>query len=169
MFLGLKIKLLDRAISKQFEPFGVKKVVSSDDFAYFYYKKIITYSIMEDISNKWYMDFVKKTFGYTPKDEFIFSLLHELGHHFTMDSVDLMVDAYCQDEKARIDEELKLANPYQQKAISMKYFALPDEYVATKWAVDYERNHPQKVEKMRKEIYSALNKFYKRVRLEGEC
>ena len=160
MFLGLKMKWLDRQISKQFKHFGIK-CRYADDFAYFYYKKIVSYSIQEDITNKWYMDFVEKTFKYKPINCFVFSFLHEIGHHFTMDDIDCEIDAFCQEEKARIDEEIKNANVYQRRGLSMKYYALPDEYIATKWAVEYEKNHREEVKKIWKNIELILYMYYK--------
>lgn len=70
----------------------------------------------------------------------LWSILHELGHHFTAD-VDL-------DEKIDLFQQRVQLSAMQEhltdEEMSNAYFNLADEWEATEWAIDYIKKHPIK-------------------------
>ena len=64
--------------------------------------------------------------------------------------------------RARIQEEMLTATGAESKALEWQYFNLPDEIMATQWAVNYAKEHPKKIKKMWKKAQSALLDFYKK-------
>ena len=47
------------------------------------------------------------------------------------------------------------------KKLEWQYFNLPDEIMATQWAVNYAKKHPRIVNKIWKQMQNALVEFYK--------
>lgn len=158
------LRKLNKAVTIQLKPFGIDKAECSTEYAYYRNSERISFKLTEDtLEDRWFMEFVKERFGYNVKYPFIFSLLHEVGHHMTDDDLDDMTYDFCEGEKAYIDEEMQTATDIKTcKALEWKYFGLPDEILATTWAVDYMKSHPRKVERMWNEILVALEKFYRK-------
>lgn len=156
------LKKLNSVITKQLKTFGISKAVCSDEFCYYYISEEITYKLTQTIEDKWFMEFIEETFGYAPTNSFIMSLLHEVGHHNTYDDVEDEDMDFSEDEKERISEEIQTADAERAKALEWEYFNLPDEIVATEWAVDYAVNHTKELEDMWQEILKALAEFYER-------
>ena len=156
-------KKLNKAVSLQLKPFGISKAECSNEYAYYRNSERITFKLTEDtLEDRWFMEFVKERFNFDVKYPFIFSLLHEVGHHMTDDDLDDITYHFCESEKMFIDEEMQTADMRKSKDLEWKYFGLPDEILATTWAVDYMKSHPRKVERMWNEILVALKKFYRK-------
>ena len=158
------LRKLNKAVTIQLKPFGIDKAECSTEYAYYRNSERISFKLTEDtLEDRWFMEFVKERFGYNVKYPFIFSLLHEVGHHMTDDDLDDMTYDFCEGEKAYIDSEMQTATDIKTcKALEWKYFGLPDEILATTWAVDYMKSHPVKIERMWNEILVALEKFYRK-------
>lgn len=154
------IKKLNKAVTKQLSPFGITKAECGAEYAYYFTKQKVTFSLVETDSDIAYREFVAERFGYTPENDFIFSLLHEIGHHKANDNITDDVYQFCLDEKARIEKEIKTATTEREKELNWQYFNLPDEIMATQWAVKYAEAHPKKVRKMWKKCEKAIHKFY---------
>ena len=156
-------KTLNKTISKELSPFGIKKAVCTDEYSYSYNKAVVTYKLTENTTEDiWFTDFIKERFGYEVRYPFIMSLLHEVGHHKNNDDVVGEVYDFCLAEKKRIEEEMQTANAEKSKELEWQYFNLPDEIMATAWAVDYARKHPKKIKKMWKKSKKALMDFYEK-------
>ena len=156
-------KVLNKAISKELSVFGIKKAVCTDEYSYLYDKEMITYKLTEGtVEDIWFIKFIKERFNYEVKYPFIMSLLHEVGHHKANDDIDGTVYDFCLSEKERIQEEMLTATGKESKKLEWQYFNLPDEIMATNWAVEYAKAHPKKVKKMWKNAQKALLKFYKK-------
>lgn len=152
---------LNKAISAQLEPFGIKKAQLTDEYAYYFDEEKVTFKITEnEAGDEWFKEFVAERFGFDVKYPFVFSLLHEVGHHKTEDDVDGSLYDFCIEEKERIHNEMQTADDERSKALEWQYFNLPDEIIATAWAVRYCRKHPRKVKKMWAEMLIALQAFY---------
>lgn len=82
-------------------------------------------------------------------DIFIYSLLHEVGHAFTIEELSDMDWNYSQDRKA--SGELSME----------EYLRLPDELAATRWAVEYLNTHIDLVERFYRELQTAIMNMYK--------
>ena len=153
-------KALNKTVSTVLAPFGISKAVLSDSYCYMWEKEIVEFSIMSDIEDDWFNEFINERFGYEVQHNFVISLLHEVGHHFTYNDVDGSVLAFCSDEKERIDVEMEDADEVRSKELEWQYFNLPDEIVATAWAVKFAKENPEKIEEMWATLRKALFKFY---------
>lgn len=156
-------KALNKVITKELSVFGIKKAVCGNEYQYDYDTNVVTFKDIENgIEDRWFLEFVKDRFGYDVEYPFIISLLHEVGHHKANDDVIGEVYDFCLAEKERIMIESIATDDYNEmKRLSWQYFSLPDEIMATKWAVDYAREHPKKIKKMWKKSKKALLDFYK--------
>ena len=159
------IKALNKAIQTEVEVFGIEKIRMAD-WAYYSNDYSIEYTLIEErVEDLLFLDFVKERFNYMPINSFMLSLFHEIGHHYTYDEAtesDIIYD-FCQNEKDRIEQEMQTATTRRKmKKLEFEYFNLPDEIVATAWAVDYMRNHEAEVEEMWEHILKAIHKFYEK-------
>jgi len=156
-------KVLNKAITRELADFGIKKAVCTDEYSYLFDKKMVTYKLTENtVEDKWFSEFIESRFGYEVRYPFIISLLHEVGHHKANDNIVGDIYDFCMAEKERISEEMINADDEEQKALEWEYFNLPDEIMATAWAVDYAKKHPKKVKKMWKNAVKALMNFYEK-------
>lgn len=156
-------KQLNSAILKELKPFGIESVKLSNEYTYIKDKNKITYSIELPIEYQWLIEFIADRFNYTCHchDSFILLLLHELGHHNTIDYISGGVQKFCDEEKIRIAEEMQTAETEEeQKRLEFQYFGLPDELMATQWAVNYARKHPLKIKNMTNRIIDNFKIFY---------
>ena len=155
------VKKLNKTISAQLAPFGISKAVLTDEYAYHFDTEKVTYKITDgDIEDIWFAEFIEERFGYHVTNSFIISLLHEIGHHKANDAITDDVYDFCLSEKERIAEEMLTADDEYSKKLEWQYFNLPDEIMATQWAVNYAINHPKKLIKMWDVMQKAFNKFY---------
>lgn len=153
-------KKLNKNISKIFKEFGVSDIKGGDDYAYYFDRQKITFRITITEADALFTQFVKERFDYEDNYPFILSILHEIGHGITAEDVDGFVYDWCQQEKDRIEQEIKTATGDRWNELQYEYFNLPDEIGATAWAVDYAKAHPKKVRKMWEKCEKALHEFY---------
>lgn len=155
-------RILNKTISNELSAFGIKKAVCGDEYSYDFDKEVVTFKEREDgIEDVWFTEFIQERFGYEVRYPFIMSLLHEVGHHKANDDVVGSVYEFCLAEKERIAYETMATDDEETaKALTWQYFNLPDEIMATAWAVNYARKHPKKIKKMWKKMRSALVDFY---------
>ena len=154
-------KKLNKAISKELEPFGISKATCTDEYSYNYENENITFKLTEGTNEDiWFIDFVEERFNYQVRFPFVMSLLHEVGHHKANDDIDGEVYEFCLQEKKRIEEEMENADGKYSKVLEYQYFNLPDEIMATQWAVKWAKKHPKKVRDMWYRMKKALLDFY---------
>lgn len=152
---------LNKAISATLAPFGIAKAKLSDTYSYSYDTESVTYKITEnEIEDIWFIEFIEERFNYKVKYPFVMSLLHEVGHHNANDEIEGAMLDFCLAEKKRISEEMETADDKRSKELEWQYFNLPDEIMATAWAVDYAKNNPDIIEQMWGEMREAFYKFY---------
>lgn len=158
------MKALNKAVSASLAPFGISKAfLSADGYSYLWEKEEITFTIFESgVEDDWFNEFISERFGYEVQHNFIISLLHEVGHHYTYNDVDGSILAFCSDEKERIVKEMQDADEVRSKELEWQYFNLPDEIVATAWAVKYAKENPEVIEEMWETLKQELLKFYKK-------
>lgn len=156
-------KKLNKAISAQLKNFGVKAELSTE-YAYYFSKALVTFKITENtIEDELFDEFIFERFGYEVKNIFMISLLHEVGHHLANNEIDGMIYNFCMDEKDRIEKAIPNLDSYDEiKKLEYQYFALPDEIMATQWAVNFARNNALECDVMWENIKTALFKFYKK-------
>ena len=132
------IKKLNAHMNKFLSPFGLKCTFGSD-FAYWTESELIQYTIfLHQDSDIYFSDFIKKEFNFSVSDIFLVSLLHEVGHYYTID--DFEEDELLNDELIKDD----LSNDQQitEKERNFRYFSLPVEYAATEWAINFLKDNP---------------------------
>lgn len=155
------IKKLNKAITKQFKQFDIDKVVYTGEYSYVYEDNKITYKITENcIEDKWFAEFIKERFNYNVKYPFIISLLHEVGHSKANEEIEGDIYDFCIAEKERINEEMLTADADYSKVLEWQYFNLPDEIMATAWAVKWAKENKKAVKKMNAKCIEALCEFY---------
>ena len=153
-------KKLNKAITAPLKQFGIKKAVCGKSYSYLFNKEKIIFQLTIGIEDEWFNTFVKKRFDYKIEYPFVISLLHEVGHHLNNEDIDGEVYAFCLSEKARIDREMLSASKKRQKELEFQYFSLPDEIMATAWAINYAKKHPKKIKKMWRKMQPAILEFY---------
>ena len=155
---------LNKAMKTAFEQFGIDRFVMNGDWAYYPENNKITYSLVENkVEDIWFNEFVKKRFGYKVKNTFIITVLHEIGHKMTLEEIyeSDVVYEFCMREKQRIDNEMEnVKNMKQAKKLEFDYFSLPDEIIATEWAVNYAKEHEEELAETWKAVKEALFDFY---------
>lgn len=159
-------KKMNKVVSAQLAPFGISKARYTGEYSYHFDKNVVDYKINNDaIEDTWFREFLKERFRYDVKSDFIISILHELGHANANEEIDGDIYEFCMREKARISMEMMVAEDEATgRALSFQYFNLPDEIMATQWAVDYAEAHADELEKMLENITPAIEKFQKRLR-----
>ncbi|MEE3350403.1 MAG: hypothetical protein VZR09_10245 [Candidatus Gastranaerophilaceae bacterium] len=156
------VNKLNRAIAAELAPFGITaaKLVEKD-YAYYNNNCSIEYCLVDGTTeDKLFTEFLKERFDYTVKNIWIISIFHEIGHHMTMTYISDEILDFCDTEKDRIAAIMETATAAESKKLEFQYFNLPDEIMATQWAVNYIRSNPRSVEKIWDNIAKAMNKFY---------
>lgn len=110
-------------------------VVLGDEFTYIYVESTVIFGTeVYSEEQKLFCDHIKETYGLdiSQKEDYeLFSLLHEIGHHFTMDDLE--------DEEA--ENELLMRNLIHciddVTTANETYFNLPSEVLANDWAFDH--------------------------------
>lgn len=135
----------------------------ADIYSYIFEKNVITFTIQETFEDKLFNDFILERFDYKVKYPFVITILHELGHHFNNDEIEGSIYDFCISEKERIEKEIFETNDDDRvKALNYQYFGLPDEIMASAWAVEWARHHKKQVKEMNKKVMKALNDFYEK-------
>lgn len=150
-------KRLNMAVTKEVKKFDIDKARLDDDFAFYYFDNVITFKLdNDDFEDKLFLDFAEKRFNFKTDCPFILFLLHEVGHSMTECDIVGEVNDFCLSERERILKAVN-DNPTKEEKIKLnfEYFSLPDEILATAWAIDYMRNHKKKIKKMRERLENA--------------
>ena len=156
-------KKLNKTISAQLAPFGISKARLSNTFAYHFDNCKVDFKITFGIEDAYFSEFIKERFGYDDNgNEFIISLLHEVGHHKANEEIEGLLLDFCESEKNRIETTMQTTTIEEEiKKLEWEYFNLPDEIMATAWAVKYAKVHPLEVQILTKIVEEALANFYK--------
>lgn len=142
-------------IAKILEEFNVK-VILGDCFFYNPDTRTVYFTPFSSSSDDFHRYWILQNFNYTIKEReyFLFSLLHEIGHHYTfgyLTDEDLQYEVFC---RKILENSDKSANE-----INEAYFNLPAEKLATQWAINFMSEHPHWCRKMNRKIYKAFNKL----------
>ena len=123
------------------------------DFAYYPATSTIYFAfVVNDKFAESFLTFAKSLHN-VKADIFLWSFMHELGHHETEDEFD--------------DEEEEMYRfRLSQKMTDEEYYNLPQEYAATDWAGAYMRTHEEEVSKLWETLTPAIKDFYKEMEIE---
>ena len=160
-------KKMNKVISAQLAPFGIDKAkYNPDEYSYSFRKNRVDYKLHNDkIEDRWFREFLKDRFNYSVTSDLIISILHEIGHAKANEEIEGAIYEFCQREKFRINVEMLSAEDEKTgKALCYQYFNLPDEIMATQWAVEYAETHESELAEMLKTITPAIEKYEKRLK-----
>lgn len=145
-----------------------------DNFYYYNHKDRIGFTpiAMPEQDEDW-IDWITSRYNleYIPDNFtafFIFSVLHEIGHHVTLQDYIDTHDTY--DSETAYSEDLIVWNSMpreQRKNIRWAYHSIPYEVLATEWAIDFWNNNTMACAKLAKPINKAFQKFYKKNNVRG--
>ena len=128
-------------------------IEEDSDFAYYPLSNKITYSLV--VSEKNNADFMRSVEFFNPRvkcDIFLWSILHEIGHHETIDELS---------DTDLADSELIKFFVSNGCVSEELYYECPDERAATGWAVQYAESHAAILAKFWEELQKAIMRFYK--------
>lgn len=155
------IEELNSLINDFIRPCGCKAEVDTD-FAYYPNEKVVTWSpFMMDKADKYFSEFVTTKYAHITADIFLWSLLHEVGHHVTYNK-------WQKNELENFTHTKELLENYinkfdiseeEEKDLYIGYFKLGDELCATEWAAQYMENYAGKIKKFWKKFIKVFNKF----------
>lgn len=128
----------------------------STDFEYLYAESKIHYAlVVSEKSNRLFLNDVERRFPTIHADIFLWSFLHELGHHMTMDDMEDEEVA----ESENIKNYLDTVNLTDKEKYNL-YFNAPDEKLATEWAADYMLAHSEEINNLWVALKAAIADFY---------
>lgn len=125
--IGDDVLEIQRPVSLKKGHDGFRAYIGADDVKIEY-----DFKSMSDIGAKeFYRNMVMRDPSLRGFSMVTLSLLHELGHHETADDVPFGYDR----EKAR--NKMYKWSGEDERILNMMYFSLPDEWLATQWAIDW--------------------------------
>ena len=153
---------LNKTISSELAQFGISRCVLGSEYSYSYVDNDIMYKLELTLEDEFFSEFLKDRFDFDDEGlEFIFSLLHEVGHSIANEEIDGMIYDFCESEKERINRAMQTAETVEEcKKLEFQYFNLPDEIMATQWAVNYMKTHKLEIDIMWAVMREAILKFY---------
>lgn len=143
-----KIKVITDILNEFLKEFDCTAKFGAD-FEYNLVKNRITYAlVVPDSMDKKFVKNAEKWFPYVHADVFLWSFLHELGHHETED------DFEEQDWKVYFNI---VGTPHLDPEI---YYNLPIEAAATRWAGEFMESHTKEVATLWNKLVPAIHDFY---------
>lgn len=131
----------------------------STDFATYLDLEEIDYSLITlPRMDKMFTEVLHKYFNYDFADEmdmWCITMLHEVGH--------IKTDAKIPKTKKKADRIAKKIITVFSKndKVAKKYFLLPTEYAATRWAVRWVKKHPSDYTAFMEKAKGLINNFYR--------
>lgn len=144
-------------ITREFVRTIMPDVTTTFEKDYFYAKvqtKTINVTFSPDYSDALHDAFIQEHFNVSI-NSFLMGILHELGHIATFDE-DLNHDRAILYYMLKLD--FKRA---RYKEFTNMYFAIPSEFEATKWGVEYYLSHKEQCDNFLKEVEPAITWFKK--------
>lgn len=146
--------VLERKIGNVLKDFNVKVAMYNQ---FLYSNNWVFFTPFESaILGEYHREWIANKFGVELDRNiyFLFSLLHEVGHHFTLGQLseeELNYETFCR-------EVLSLSED-SPREVNEAYFNLPAEILATKWALEFMLNNMEWCNKKARLIYQALRHF----------
>lgn len=142
---------IQNKIDEFLAPFGCT-CVFAHDFSYYYFTQEVAVSFL--VCEKADRDFMHSIEMQRPKvncDIFLWSLLHEIGHHETVELLSDFEMDLCQSIKRKIQEG-EIPNEV--------YYICFDEVMATQWAVDFANENAESLFHFWNELQPLIMNFY---------
>ena len=159
---ALNEDLLVEMVDEFLEPFGVDSDFSSD-FSYDPEDDRVYFSIIvAERSDRLFKQYVSTHFHFETPSIFMLSLLHEVGHAYTLHTFSKMRLETAHEAKKIIEEALEMDDSDE---IYSLYFDLSIEKVATAWAVDYYKANRKRCDNFYSRFLQTLKAEYERIGL----
>lgn len=159
---ALNEDLLVEMVDEFLEPFGVDSDFSSD-FSYDPEDDRVYFSIIvAERSDRLFKQYVSTHFHFETPSIFMLSLLHEVGHAYTLHTFSKMRLETAHEAKKIIEEALEMDDSDE---IYSLYFDLSIEKVATAWAVDYYKANRKRCDDFYSRFLQTLKAEYERIGL----
>lgn len=157
---GLNEDLLVEMVDNFLEPFGCDSDFDSD-FSYDPEDNRVYFSIIvAERSDRLFKQYVSTHFNFEAPSIFMLSLLHEVGHAYTLHTFSKLRLKTAHEAKKIIEEALEMDDSDE---IYSLYFDLSIEKVATAWAVDYYKANRKRCDDFYKAFLETLQEEYKRL------
>lgn len=167
----LKTDMIDDILNEFLAEFDCTAAMGSD-FCYWPSKNLINYSII--VAEKGTDYFMENWHNLTPEmkiDPFLAALMHEIGHYMSEGELTTEEEFYSIDRRHQIATDLRALSAEdkeKERQYYYEYFALPEEELATNWAITYIRTHQQKINAFWQKLQAAIMEFYKVNNIEME-
>lgn len=148
----MKYDTLEKNISKFARKFGVKRAYCTNEFAYYDEAHIITFTFLRYDDDIDFINHIEKTYEVEDLESwyFIYSILHEIGHHMTLNQLTA--------------EEYKEENIFRQIITENEaYFNLKAERLANDWAINYLSEHFEDCWKLQQKCFSIIRHYLKKM------
>lgn len=136
--------------------FGLTSVCGVDFRTYPAHKEIHFCFVIPQADIDYYLNDVAERYPQVQADIFLWCLMHEIGHCMTDEIWSEEETAYFKNQKEMLayleDDEMRNA----------WYHALPDEYLATRWAANYMIHNSKKIAKFWRKLQADLVEFYEK-------
>ena len=161
-------KKINKAVTACLKPIGIDKAKIYDEYEYLFDKNLVHFKLetSNTYADIWFNEFLDERFGFKVESdvmEIIMSILHECGHANANEEIEGAIFDFCQNEKMTLNVNtlgaINLGDEPLARKFSFQYFNLPDEIMATQWAVNYAENHPKEIAKMVEVFTELVNKW----------
>lgn len=143
----MKLDKITNILNSFLEPFECE-AFAAGDFAYYSGSNTISYALLiADTHEKSFMNFTRDFFPAINADPFLWSFLHELGHHETEDEF----------EEEDFEDYMRIN---QNEISSEEYYTLPIEFAATQWAAEFMTDHTKEVETLWNKLKPEIKDFF---------
>lgn len=154
--------LLVSLVDDFLEPFGLDSDFDSD-FSYDPSEDRVYFTvIVSERSDRLFKQYISNEFHFDPPSIFMISLLHEVGHAYTLSSFSQMKIKNAHRAKKLIEQELAKND---SDSVYSQYFDLKIEKVATAWAVEYYKANRKRCDDFYSIFEKTLKKEYERIGL----
>ena len=130
---------LDKNVSRFLRHFGINKARRNErtSFCYDPNTRNIYYSVYQRSEDASHTEWIKEKYGFDVSDYvFLFAILHEVGHHMTLDQL-------TEEQMQMEDFTRRFLLPQMEEEgmpveiINEVYYNLPAEDLANRWAFEY--------------------------------
>lgn len=158
---------IDFALENWLKKYGFEDVCIiglRPDFGYFPHNCGIAYSLLctKEIDDSWEALMVELGCPYK-LDIFYTSFLHELGHDQTLH---LLTNREIKVSEMKTHQIMN-SNSLNEFDANMKYYYLPREIIATKWAIDFISDNAAAVKELVDTTWPAIQQFISKLRVDA--
>lgn len=142
----MKSNLLEKKITNFAKKFGIHRAFCGEEFFYVIKDEDIEFSIYTNEREPAHIEFINNKYDTDIADwYFVFSVLHEIGHHQTI--------------KLLTKEDWIIESIVRRKHNQIAYWNLKAEDLANRWAIQYLIDHTEECWNFQKECYEIMRQM----------